>query len=80
MATYTFLKALELLISKTGRSRAKNFFPWRNSTKTTFSFFVLFCDITSRIRLFLVLFALWRGNQSSDEQMKEAWGVYCVIE
>jgi hypothetical protein len=36
MTTYTFLKALKLLISKMGRSRDKNYFPQRNSTKTTF--------------------------------------------
>jgi hypothetical protein len=36
MTTYTFLKALELLISKMGRLKAEKFFPWRKSTKTTF--------------------------------------------
>ena len=55
MTTYTFLKALELLISKMGRSRAEKISPWRNSTKLPF-YDEKYIDVRNELMIEVVTF------------------------
>ena len=58
MTTYTFLKALDLLISKMQQYRAENNFPQRNSTKTTF--------FGSQIYTFLDIYGCYHYSDSNN--------------